>query len=261
MQGAEFVKLRAVYRAVASSVTFLIGRYRAFIIWTKMAQAANGQFISPARIGRTQRFFMMLRVQLLAAATGMKLYALAVWGAVRAMVMFLLTNPIGWAILLVIALTVLYFKWKWFHDKVDATFHFIKDHWFLLGAIILGPFFLIATAIGFLVGKIWGKVTGLWNEAKKVYNWIKDHLFGWLGIGNGEETNKTVGRPPPGSAQSRFGFGGGIGARATNVNPMDTSKVALGRSDTTVVHTRVELKGKAIAEAVSEHRNKREALR
>jgi phage-related protein len=48
---------------------------------------------------------------------------------------------------LVVGLVVLYKKWKWFHNLVDATWHWIKSHWPLLVAILLGPFAIAVLAI------------------------------------------------------------------------------------------------------------------
>jgi hypothetical protein len=56
----------------------------------------------------------------------------ALWAARGAMISFLLTNPVGWAILLVSVLVTLYFTWDRFHDAVNRTARFIWQHWFPL---------------------------------------------------------------------------------------------------------------------------------
>jgi hypothetical protein len=63
----------------------------------------------------------------------------------------MIANPIGLIIAgvaaLVIGVIVLYKKWGWFHNALDATWHWIKTNWPLLLAILLGPFAVAALEI------------------------------------------------------------------------------------------------------------------
>jgi hypothetical protein len=63
----------------------------------------------------------------------------------------MIANPIGLIIAgvaaLIIGIVVLYKKWGWFHDALDATWRWIKTNWPLLLAILLGPFAVAALEI------------------------------------------------------------------------------------------------------------------
>ena len=75
-------------------------------------------------------------------------------------------------IALVVLLVVLYKKWGWFHRAVDNTWDWIKSHWKLLGAILLGPFApLIA-----IIGTVLAHLKDLFGWAVKLYNKIKSAL-------------------------------------------------------------------------------------
>jgi hypothetical protein len=58
------------------------------------------------------------------------------------------------ALAIVAGIVVLYAKWKWFHDLVNGTLAWVKDHWQLLAAILLGP---LAGAV-ILLARNFGKV-------------------------------------------------------------------------------------------------------
>jgi tape measure domain-containing protein len=103
----------------------------------------------------------------LSAATG----AAATFSAV------LLANPIGLVIaaiaLLVGGLVLLYFKWQWFHNLIDNTFHWITSHWPLLLAVLTGPF-------GLAVAVIIRYFAQIKSAASSLIQWVAKG-FGWLG--------------------------------------------------------------------------------
>jgi tape measure domain-containing protein len=76
---------------------------------------------------------------------------------------------IGWIALAVIALTVLYFKWKWFHNLVNDVFKWMWKNWMLIVGIILylNPLFGLLVLVAILLAKHWKAV---WKEIKPVYD-------------------------------------------------------------------------------------------
>jgi tape measure domain-containing protein len=95
---------------------------------------------------------------------------------------------VGWILLAVAALVLLYFKWKWFHNFVNGVFRWIVHHWPLLLAILTGPFGLAALfaikhfreiksaalSLYHFIRGIFGKIGGLF---KSVWKHIPGHGF------------------------------------------------------------------------------------
>jgi hypothetical protein len=128
---------------------------------------------------------------ILAARTWLTIVAMMVWdalmteaavvtfffiGVIEALsaafaVLWVALGPIGWIIigigLLIVGLTVLYFKWRWFHNAVNDTWNWIRDHWPMLIAILIGPWAIAAYMIYKYLDKIKGYITDF-------YNWMKD---------------------------------------------------------------------------------------
>jgi tape measure domain-containing protein len=222
-------------------------------------RAANGQF---QRMGRLRWAYNNWRTVLVSARTAMLRYAVAVLVAGRAMALFLLTNPIGWAILIITTLAILYMKWDWFHDKVNTIFFWIKDHWKLLAAIFLGPLFLVGYVMVRFWDTIWDKIQWIWDKAKAVWDWVKGKL-GWLFPD--EQTATSFHAAPGLRGTSAMGIGSGgqvprIGN--TKVNAVDTSTLKNNFSPEYVqVGTKIQLDRKEIAEAVSTHKLYKDATR
>lgn len=266
--GTIYLRLGRLIGILIDGYAVLILRMKSFITWTGAAQASNGRFV---KIGPMQRFFMMLRTQLTASVVALKRYAIAVMVAARAMMVFLLTNPIGWAIIIITTLTVLYFKWKWFHDKVNAIFFWIRDHWPLLAIILLGPFGVFIVAISKSVNQIWNLIKWVWDKAKEFYNWVQNTpILGWLipggPIGQSQQNSaaqtmtfngNAAGKVPKSSA----GTPGGI-FNTKPVNPTFNAANINGGSERVIeIHHQTIIDGKAVAESVSRYGIKKEALR
>ena len=201
-----------------------------------------------------------------------------------AMMTFLVENPIVLIILAVVALiailVVLYYKWGFFHRAVDNTWHWIKDHWKLLAAILIGPFLPFAAVIVFIIDHF--KTLAGW--AKTVYSWLKKAWdiaqklaapWHWVqraagfaaqvvttqGTGNQFDSFVTTGTFPT-SPQNR-GTGGML--PLTPVNKIGQS-VQYGTStgkpnwDLTIQNN-VHIDGKKVAENTSKHRQNKAARR
>jgi tape measure domain-containing protein len=81
------------------------------------ARGANGQFRALTTL---EKLVLRLRLAMFAAARATLAFGKAVLLLGRTILVFLATNPIGWAILLISVLVILYFKWKWFHNLVNG---------------------------------------------------------------------------------------------------------------------------------------------
>jgi len=109
--------------------------------------------------------------------------ALADFGA--ASIAFLAT-PAGWVLLIVAAvilliagLVILYFKWKWFHNLVNTTFHWIWEHWILMAGILafLAPPLALLLVTARLLYNHWKLVSKLlmsfWKTVlQPIYHWF-----------------------------------------------------------------------------------------
>jgi hypothetical protein len=112
------------------------------------------------------------------------------WGLVGVEVEADLLNPLMWIPLAIIAvgtlLTVLFFKWKWFHNFVIGSISYIKKHWLdMLGAALmvftfmLGPVAWLIGA-GILLYNHWKPfrdlVDWIWKKLKDIWDWLKGPL-------------------------------------------------------------------------------------
>jgi tape measure domain-containing protein len=112
------------------------------VLTTGMVRGAGGQFVALTRL---EKLVLRLRIAVMvfsrtlwASTLGIRLWMATLWAARGAMVSFLLTNPVGWAILLVSVLITLYFTWNRFHDAVNRTARFIW-RWFPLITVAFAP--------------------------------------------------------------------------------------------------------------------------
>lgn len=82
----------------------------------------------------------------------------------------MIANPVGLIIAgvaaLVIGVVILYKKWKWFHDAINATWQWVKTNWPLLLAIIVGPFAVAALEIYKHFDAIKGAALGAFDAIK-----------------------------------------------------------------------------------------------
>jgi hypothetical protein len=86
---------------------------------------------------------------------------------------------IPFAIVAIVAgVILLYKKWKWFHDAVNNTFAWIKTHWQLLAAILVGPIGLAVLLIVKNFDKIKRAVTGVWAWIRTTFGKIKGFIAG-----------------------------------------------------------------------------------
>lgn len=168
-------------------------------------------------------------------------------GAARAVMGFtiaLLTNPfvlIGLAVIaLVVGLVILYKKWDWFHDKVQALFNFIRHNWQYLGGPMLAPFLLTVRWVIDHFDAIKEKVGAVLDWIRDKLNWIGDK-FKWVGniLGGGggggivlnplaTPTGGLTAAPlgPPGSLGGPLGGRGGRAApRRPAVSPVSAGQL------------------------------------
>ncbi len=168
----------------------IVRMYKLWVAWMYASnRAQNGGFAAGlknngmlARLSRTihrvtfvafKNFTLTLRTKVIPAMkryTAMVIANTAAW----------LTNPIVLLVVAVIALytglVILYFKWKRFHDLVNATFNFIQSHIYL--AVFLGP------VIGPLMITI-KLVRTLYNWFKRLANFFRHPLRLKISLGGG----------------------------------------------------------------------------
>lgn len=254
--GAEILNTEAKYKNVLAS-TRLSRALKLNVIWTIALTRAQRLWMAVSKgfvVGAAGQFVRLTRLEkaLLAARRATILYTTAVWGATRAMVVFLLTNPIGWVILIAAALALAYWKIKWFRDKVNQVW---KD------LIVWAP--LIAGALTLAFGPIGAAVTGILLIIR-YWGQIKD-FFGGRGGPNANVNQTVFGR----------GFGGGTlplltqSALYNNSAPSvrspgaAVSKMGEAHADlqgnlsgglNLMTKSELYLDGKQVAESVSKHR-------
>jgi hypothetical protein len=201
----------------------------------------------------------LTRVLIVARAALMR-YAMMMLVAARASALFLLTNPIGWAILIISTLAILYFKWGWFHDKVNMIFSWIRDHWKLLVGIMLGPFTLIGYVLYRFWDRIWDKIQEIWSKAKRLWEWISDK-FGWIpGIPGGDTPTNPVAPTPQNTRTVQAPIPNKI-ARI-QMNTFDSANMNAAHHGKPIqVHTSVQINKKEIATAVSDYKQYKDAQR
>jgi len=142
----------------------------------KSARAANGQFRALTAVEKMARkLYKTIRDLLIPAEEEEAGAATTAWVASL--------GPIAWIIAAIVAviaiLVILYFKWKWFHNLVNTTFHWIWEHWILVAAILtfIAPIFAVLLVLARLLYNNWhnlGKlVLGFWNDILKPFaRWL-----------------------------------------------------------------------------------------
>jgi len=155
------------------------------VLTTGMARNEAGQF----RVMTTaEKLVLRLRLTGLAAARlAVTLYTLLVPAFIReaiaATAAWIATlGPIAWIvagiIAITVALTVLYFKWKAFHDLVNETVQFLYDHplvaWFIP---VIGP---LITIVALLV-----KAAHYWHRIAGFFGRVGGFLGGVVGLQEG----------------------------------------------------------------------------
>jgi len=202
----------------------------------------------------------------------------AVWAFTTA----LLANPITWIVvgvaLLAVGLYLLYTRVTWFHKAVDDVFHFLRDHWALIGAILIAPFSMwiaagilvvthlqdIVSFVSSLPGRLAGAGAHMWDWLTRTFRHAMSAILdmwnaslgkidlSWFGgpdlhVHNpfGSQSAHAAARTVP-SVQSRpvvASVGGVTGPRAG---------MALAQHPD-AIHTHVYLDTKEIATAVNEY--------
>lgn len=223
-----------------------------------------------------------------AIATGAATFATTGWvGAFWALDAAMAANPIGIIVGAIVGVAVAflyaYHNVKWFHNAVDNVFSFIRDHWPLLGAILLGPF---GAAAYFIITR-WVKVR---NWFRNFFNWVKKKmddinplkLPGKI-LGGAEKLISGI--PHPHLAQGTQNWGGGaswVGERGPELLniPRGASVIPTGQSYFDPrrhvpnpapagasgdvfgeIHSHIYIDGRHAAEAVDKFHAKRKARR
>lgn len=213
----------------------------------------------------------------LTAATGAATAALgAATAAAWAFTVALLANPITWIVLAVVALVgglvLLYFKWRAFRDLVNNTWDWIRGHWMLLGAILIGPFAVAALEIVRHFDAIKSAVIKFWNWVKHLFSEVLTITVRLALPGSGilhgiEHAGSGILHGiehPLGSAEHLFGLGG---HHAPSIKPhaVRTLQLApvggiLHGAITVHVHPQdIHLDGHKIASTVATHVTDKEA--
>jgi hypothetical protein len=86
--------------------------------------------------------FLAWKVAIMAATVASWELSAATWASIGIWVLV-----IAAIIAVAVGVYVLYKKWKWFHDFINASWDWIKKHWPLLLGILTGPFGLAAAYI------------------------------------------------------------------------------------------------------------------
>lgn len=214
---------------------------------------------------------LRMRIAILRLRAAVLRYIVAMKAATVAMVSFLFTNPIGWAILLAGALAILYWKWDRFRRAVNSFAKWIvTSSGSMADAIrvgLLGPFGMALTMIH--------KIRSAWDAIRNVkkgktpgghgWSWggaargaagqvIPFGLGGLVGLAGGGtvsnagafmvgEHGREVVNLPRGSAVRPVG-------RVSGVSGVDLSGIVIELHSKTVL----EADGKQLAEVVSKHR-------
>jgi hypothetical protein len=177
------------------------------VLWT-------GEVVGPGNTFRKwttlDRMAMKFRSSLLLVTQAIGRMAIAFFTALGEMTVALLTTPVGWLILLIAAITVglvvLYFKWKRFHNLVNETWIWMREHWWLLATTVLGPF-LIGSEIYSHWEGIKRYFIGWFNWLNGKIQWISKQIhrfLGWAGfIGHQASTNVQHIAHPTGGAPSQ----------------------------------------------------------
>lgn len=158
-------------RAARWIIWFLIGAYVAL----KIAMWANTTALKIQLMWKKrQKYWAGLEL----IWTGLVTAATWAWGyAMQYVNLMIALNPIAILItlfvLLVVALVILYFKWKRFHNAVDSFFNFLWDHWELISMVpIVGQ---MAWAIGMII-KHWDSLAKFFRHPIAGV----EHIWDWM---------------------------------------------------------------------------------
>jgi tape measure domain-containing protein len=171
-------------------------------------------------------------------------------------------------ILLIASLVILYYKWKWFHNLVNSTWYWIRDHWKLLAVILIGPFAVaIYFAIKFFFKPIEEWVMRIIGWVKRLADWISKIHWprppGWLrAIWHGVTSvfGGGGGSTIPMANAALAGPGGPLLTPQQNIDPFAAGMAARNKSPFhVVVHNHVSIDGKQVATSVSKQRQKAQA--
>jgi predicted membrane protein len=180
---------------------------------------------------------------------------------------------------IVAGVVLMYTKWKWFHNAVNNTFAWVKSHWPLLLAILVGPFGLAVLAIV-------KNFDAIKSAVGAAIHWIADRFrdiakfFDQLHIGKIVSAVGSVAGKLPGLATGGTVISGGAAvvgergpeivtlARGATVWPTPAVEALAGRppldtrgGPTQTVVTKVYLDRRQIAEAVGTYASDKQARR
>jgi hypothetical protein len=261
--GATAVKTLQMGRSLRV-LRWIIGATKVDIFWTRVSTAvtrlwsaaawgsvgaANGQFVSLTRV----------EIMLIRARRAMILWTLAIRAAVVEMIVFLFTNPIGWAILLIAALALLYWRWERFRNAVNRMAFWMRDSWNHFD--FSGPFKWVAVTI-------WG-LHRIYDLLVKIKNLQQGKTPSGRGIGGSLPiwmAKMALQSQIPGLAGGGFVTGGGVFQvgehgpehvvlpKGSAVSPIGGRAAAFDKPFEIHVHTELNVDGKKMAEVVSRHR-------
>lgn len=226
-----------------------------------IADAGRTSYAARSLEGRLLR----LRFAWQKAGGGVKGFIILLAQATRAMVMFLLTNPVGWAILLAATFAILYWRWDRFRRAVNSTVLFLWRH-------PLGRLFL--DAISPLIA-LYDNLRRLYDLILKIYNAARHPIRTAGGFGLRDALRIGAGflspLPIPGLAGGGSVTRGGLSLvgengpelrylpRGASVIPLSErggfERPDLGSMVFELYATHIlEVDGKKMAESVSKHR-------
>ena len=188
----------AIWTGINSFETAVLsGEFEALTFWQFLAALVTGRFAIAEKIATAFTWLYVAAQAALIAVTEELTVSMLALGIV------LLANPIfliiALVVLLIAALVILYFKWKWFRDLVNDTANWIRHHWVLVGALLLGPFWLLIAWIALHWGLvkqyvkeiadfILKQVDRVLGPLKTLWHWVQK-LGGWLFGSPGHVTN------------------------------------------------------------------------
>jgi len=167
----------------AFETAVLSGEFEALTFWQFLAALATGRFAVAQKIATAATWLFVAAESAAIWLTGVLEGELAVLAAAVAIAGIPFELIIGLIVLLVAGLVILYFKWKWFHNLVNDTYDWLKHHWILVGALLIGPFWLlvawIATHWGLVKHYVKDVVDYIEKQVNRAVGWLK-HLWGWI---------------------------------------------------------------------------------
>ena len=246
----QVLRVRWAFLGLGRSIrSFVFGIGRLFEVF--FTGKIGSKFLQ--NYSKIERMVLRLRIAFIRLGVAITRVGIAAWA-------FLLDNPVGWIILAVAAviasLVILYFKWGWFHKQVDKTWHYIKDHWKMLGIVLAGPFWFMLPVI-IVVMKYFhyliGLVRSLVGWLKVAVDWVgKLHPIRWAEHGVSAVTNLFTGGGGGGGSTA-----GGNGSTVIKTRQQAIAAGLLGAQQAQIhvtIHHTSKLDGQKVAESVSRHR-------